>query len=214
MSTAPSTVGLVSPVASWRSVFALAMVSQACLFWWTGSGRWRPNEYPTTFSGLWRNGDFYAGSVSHGGRNSVFVTGEPYAGNDVDFEYESRWSERVDGHFCGFIVHPNGYQPPGFRLYLGWGALSWTCPYWLMTAAWLIAFTKTRGAFRFSLRDALTIMGLTAISLGLIHLQVALVATTLLNLATATLLAWFVLASVTRALLALKPAVAQSPAPE
>jgi hypothetical protein len=82
-----------------------------------------------------------------------------------------------------------------------------------MTAAWLIAFYKTRRAFRFSLRDALTITGLTAISLGMVHLQVALVATTLLNLMTAALLAWFLLGSVIRALLAVEPAVAQSPAP-
>jgi hypothetical protein len=200
MSTAPSHAGLASPVASWRSVFAIAMVSQACLFWRPGFGPWLPDEYPTTFSGLYRNGEFYAGSVSHGGRNSVFVTAERYAGNSVGFEYESSWLERRDGHFCGFVVHPSGFQPPGFRLYLGWGVLSWTCPYWLMTAAWLLAFYRTRGAFRFNLRDALAITGLTAISLGLIHLQVALVATTLLNLATAALLAWFVIRSIARAL--------------
>jgi hypothetical protein len=166
MSTAPSHAGLASPVASWRSVFAIAMVSQACLFWRPGFGPWLPDEYPTTFSGLYRNGEFYAGSVSHG----------------------------------GFVVHPSGFQPPGFRLYLGWGALSWTCPYWLMTVAWLLAFYRTRGALRFNLRDALAITGLTAISLGLIHLQVALVATTLLNLATAALLTWFVARSIARAL--------------
>jgi hypothetical protein len=212
MSTAPSTVGLVSPVASWRSVFALAMVSQACLFWWTGSCRWRPEEYPTTFSGRWVGNSIVAGSVSHAGFNSVFVAPpDTYA---PDFPKDSRWSERVDGHFCGFILPPTGYNPTQFMICIDRNAISWTCPYWLMTAAWLLAFYRTRGAFRFNLRDALAITGLTAISLGLIHLQVALVATTLLNLATAALLAWFVLGSVVRALLALKPAVAQPPAPE
>jgi hypothetical protein len=152
---------------------------------------------PNTVAAIWRNGDAVAGSLSHNGRSSVFVSANYY---DAYSHKTSHWWEGDDGFYCGFTVAPVGYQPQGFRPYIAPEALSWTCPYWLMTAAWLLAFYRTRGAFRFNLRDALAITGLTAISLGLIHLQVALVATTLLNLATAALLAWFVARSIVSAL--------------
>jgi hypothetical protein len=175
----------------------------AGVFWWTSFGSYLGYDFPNCVAARWGGELFAVGSVSQRGRSSVFVVvNDPYGGDPY-------WTERRDGHFCGFPVPPYGMavEPTGFNVHLGPNAVSWTCPYWLMVAAWLTAFFHTRRQWRFTLSDALAGMTAFAVALAAIQLRMALIITTFLNLVTAGLII-YCLISALRKLGATSPSVA------
>jgi hypothetical protein len=164
---------------------SLSLAIMACIFMVTSRHivRLEP-DFPNCISIRLVSGGVSAGFVSIHGLSTAFV-GKSY--NDDD---SSPWSERRDGHFCGFLVPPYGFavEPPGFNIHLSTDAISWTCPYWLMVVVWGAVFFRGRSSLRFSLADLFLLTAVVALVWATIRLEIALPIAILLNLATALLL--------------------------
>ena len=138
-------------------------------------------NFPNCVSARADSSWFAVGALSHEGFSSVFATMEPaylYPGEKV-------WSERSDGHFCGFQVPPTegGRQPAGFNVHIGIGTIGWDCPYLLMIGVWGFAYMKIRPRHLTTI-DLLWMTAVIAVACAVISMRVALLCTVPLNLAT------------------------------
>ncbi|MCA9187473.1 MAG: hypothetical protein R3E01_22490 [Pirellulaceae bacterium] len=105
-----------------------------------------------------------------------------------DYEWrETFWSERHDGHFCGFHFPHVGYpdQPAGFGVRLSSKAIAWDCPYWLMAAVWLVTFLLSYGRRPLTIKHLFVITTAVAVAFALIASHCALLLTLSMNLVTA-----------------------------
>ena len=138
-------------------------------------------NFPNCVSARMDSSWFAVGALSHEGLSSVFVTIQPAylrPGKRV-------WSERSDGHFCGFQVPPTegGRQPSGFNVHIGLGTIGWDCPYLLMMGAWGFVYMKIRPRHLTTI-DLLWMTAVIAIVCAVISTRVALLCTVPLNLVT------------------------------
>ena len=164
---------------------SICLTILSCVFWFTS---WPfvsvGADFPNCISARWVNGGIAVGCLSHQRLSSFFVTRNFEAGSP------NVWSERRDGHFCGFPIPPstNSAAPPqGFNIHLGRDAIAWDCPYLLMAAIWLTVFIRSRPTIRFSLSELLSATTVVAIVGALIHWRMALLCTVPLNLVTAAM---------------------------
>ncbi|BBO36529.1 hypothetical protein PLANPX_6141 [Lacipirellula parvula] len=161
------------------------MAVLSCVFWGASHAKTSfTTDSPNCISAQLVQGRFAVGFVSQRGDSSFFVTTSKYDSS------ESSWSERRDGHFCGFPVPPSGIavEPKGLNVHASSQGLSWTCPYWLMTTIWSISLLRLRRSLQFNLREFLIVMLCLAAAFSLVELRIALPMAIFLNLATAWLL--------------------------
>ncbi|TWT85805.1 hypothetical protein Pla123a_06120 [Posidoniimonas polymericola] len=186
----------------------LSLSGLSCLFWFTSwpwiplmGALWGievvPEDFPNCVSARVQAGPIGVGCLSNQ-RNSTFFVA---AGKDEFIGTcagSAVWSERADGHFCGFSIPPYGFghQPAGFGMALTPETFCWNCPYWLMATAWLAVHAKIAGGLRARSGDLLILTGFVAVALALIQLRIALVMTLLLNLSTLALLALLVVSAI------------------
>lgn len=164
------------------------MAAMSGVFWVTS---WPPallttsdKDFPNCVSARYDFGGFGWGSLSHRRLSCLFVSFE-------EMHYGvTGWSERANGHFCGFSVPPMQVLdgPKGFNLHLGPDALGWNCPYWWMATIWIVFFVATRRRIQFQTVDLLWITGLLAVLFAAIRLRIALIPILWLNISTLVLL--------------------------
>ena len=185
------------------SRFCFYMAGLSCVFWFTswpnipyvtelvGYGP-LPRDFPNCVSARADNSILAVGHLSHNRISSLFITTEELEPGRAD------WSERADGHFCGFNIPPYLYlnQPDGFGVHVSSRTIGWDCPYWLMAALWTLLLLKTRTQLRFRLLDLFLATTLVAAAITLIRLRLALVLTVFLNASTVLLLAYLAYSSI------------------
>lgn len=189
------------------SRFCLWMAGLSLLFWFTS---WPSIPYVTEFDAYYElmedfpncvsarsdNLIFGVGHLSHNRMSSLFLTREWLEPG------KAVWSERSDGHFCGFEIPPYnfGYQPTGFAIRMSSQTFGWDCPYWLMALLWTAMYWKTRMSsrfrFRFRLLDLFIATTVIAVAIALIRMKSALIVTAFLNTATLLLLFCIVISSI------------------
>lgn len=143
-------------------------------------------DSPNCISARCRIGGAVLGALSHAGQSTLFVT------RDVSTFVDPSWSERADGHFCGFSIPPKGYAdnpPDGLTLNASASTLAWTCPYWLICVVWATAWLKSSPSWQVRLIDFFAAMTWFAVLLMLVNCRLGLLAVVPLNLATAIFLA-------------------------
>ena len=124
---------------------SLAMTILSVAYWFISSPFWLPiplpENFPNCISAKWQSGRCSVGALSHHRLSCLFLSGAVQS-----FESSSRWSERLDGHFCGFDIPPTEapHEPPGFILSLNLLTIGWNLPYWVMVAIWSSVYLKTR----------------------------------------------------------------------
>lgn len=150
-------------------------------------------DFPNCVAGRWDTSVFAVGHLSHNRISSLFITVEELQPD------RATWSERADGHYCGFSIPPYLYadRPRGFGIHATSQTLGWDCPYWMMALFWFTIFLKTRGRFQFQLRDLFLAMTVLAVALSLIQLKLVLIGTAILNLATLRMLLYLAIGSLT-----------------
>lgn len=178
---------------------SLCMVAASGVFWIT-SWPLLPlgNDFPNCVSVRWDNGLFAVGCLSHHGLSSTFVTLD-----SAEWLPALIWSERADGHFCGFPISPSREPtnpPNGFNVHVGREAIGWDCPYLLMGFLWLAVFFRSGALTRYRLIDMFAVMSVVSVLATLIRLRLAMLGVIPLNLLTAMLVVfllikavWFVL---------------------
>jgi hypothetical protein len=166
---------------------ALCASAASCVLW---SVSWSlipiSRNLPNCISARWGRGDFCTGFLSFKGTSSFFVADDTF--NQPEFE----WSERDDGHFCGFRVPPSeGYAGASTGLYAHFShdMIAWGFPYWLMTLTWATVFARLTTSFRVSLMDLFLVTTTVAIVTGLCRAELGIFAALPLNLLTAALAA-------------------------
>ncbi len=165
---------------------ALCLVVMSCMYWVTS---WPliplGGDFPNCISARWESGVVAVGFLSHRGLSCFFIAG------DRDGIYPLRWSERPDGHFCGFRVPPaEVYAPPySLSFALGPDTIAWGLPYWLFIAVWGVVFLRGARSMRFQVIDVFAVMTVVAVTVGLMQCRLAILGAVPLNLLTAALLA-------------------------
>jgi hypothetical protein len=142
--------------------------------------------------GKGESGAVAVGFLSHRGLSCFFVTEDQ---NGIE---PARWSERSDGHFCGFRVPPAEIYAPPYSISFAFGpdTIAWGLPYWLMTALWGVVYVRGARLTRFRIADVFAVMTVVAITIGLIQCRIALLGAVPLNLLTAALVATLALRGV------------------
>ena len=183
--------------------FAAAMVLLSAILWFAS----RPPiplgpDFPNCVSGKLETPLFVAGALSINGKNCMFVD-RWY----VDRRGTSVWSERSDGHFCGFAVSPYGRaeEPRGAAIVLDATTVAFHLPYFLITAIWIAVMLKCRNGYQFRITELMLGMTVASCSVWLIRERLALPLVVLLNLATSVLLAVLVVGGVCRLWTAANP---------
>jgi hypothetical protein len=169
-------------VASTFPRIALCLAVLSATFWYTSWPSYLSiPEFPNCISARWNDSAFAIGFVSHDRVSCMFIT--THYLEDGPWT----WSERSDGHFCGFHVpaSPLTSPPRMIGLSLGFEEIAWICPYWLMTALWSVVAWKGRYGLRFGMGDFLAVMTCLAVLFAMIQLHVALLLAAPLNLVTA-----------------------------
>jgi len=191
-----------SPAFSTFARISFCMAVLSCVFWFTS---WPPHpvsiEFPNCVSARLDSQSLAIGCLSHNRSSSLFLTTQ-----NLDPGY-AVWSERPDGHFCGFPIPPREYpgQPSGLNIHLGLDTIGWDCPYWLMIILWSAVFFKSRSRNQYCLRDIFLSVTVLAIVLTLIRLKLALLLVVLLNISTVLLLVLLAISSVVRLIKADNP---------
>lgn len=166
---------------------ALALFLTAAMLWMASRSCFRIDaDSPNCVSARCQFGSAVLGALSHYGQSTLFITKEsPHS-------VEPSWSERRDGHFCGFPIPPKGYPdnpPDGLTLNVSASTFAWTCPYWLICIVWATVWLRSSPNLQVRLIDLFAAMTWIAVLLMLINCRLALLAVVPLNLATAIFLA-------------------------
>lgn len=179
-----------SQLLSCVSRYSLAMAALSSIFWVTS---WPPawlhgqleQDFPNCVAARWSLGEYGLGCVSHKRISCLFMKIE-----EDPCRRRTNWSERADGHFCGFLVPPANdlSNPEGFSLYVSASSLGWNCPYWMMAVIWTALFLKTRTRNQFQTRDMLWATMFFAFVITAIRLRITLLPIVWLNLSTMILL--------------------------
>lgn len=165
---------------------AASMVLLSLVFWCTSAppisfGK----DFPNCVSARWENPVFVTGALSVNGKNCLFVDTRGYREGR-----KPSWTERPDGHFCGFSVPPyeRGVEPRGLTIMATSSGLAVHLPYWLITLLWAGTFAKYFHRWQFRVGDLLLLMtGSAAIALA-IKTRHMLPYVVFINIATALLL--------------------------
>jgi hypothetical protein len=165
---------------------ALGLFFASAMLWMASRSFFRVDEdSPNCISARCRIGGAVLGALSHAGQSTLFVT------RDVSTFVAPSWSERADGHFCGFSIPPKGYAdnpPDGLTLNISASTLAWTCPYWLICVVWATAWLKSSPSMQLRLIDLFAATTWIAVLLMLVNCRLGLLAVVPLNLATAIFL--------------------------
>ncbi|TWT36338.1 hypothetical protein KOR34_12430 [Posidoniimonas corsicana] len=173
----------VPTLAEW----SLGMICLSVAFAITSHGGVLGHGRPNCVSARVVHDGLVAGCLSLNGAGVVFV------GAEVDSGYWSpaaSWTERADGHWCGFAVPPFGglHQPGGINLHVSTRAASWECSYVVTALIWIAVWLMARRGACFGVKQSLVATSVVAVVFAMIGAGVALPLVLLLHLSTATLL--------------------------
>lgn len=165
--------------------FAAAMLLLTGVFWFVSWPVFPMGpEFPNCASGRFATPWFAMGALSINGKNCFFIDRWHRAD-----QLGLIWTERPDGHFCGFPVPPFAdlEEPRGLTITLSTSTLAFHMPYWLITSIWLAVLVKYTERWQFGISELGFTTLIVAICAALVRLECTLPLVVFINLSTVSL---------------------------
>lgn len=161
---------------------AAAMLLLTGVFWFV-SWPWIPmgSEFPNCASGRIATTWFSTGALSINGKN-CFFNDRWHRADELGLV----WTERRDGHFCGFPVPPFAdlEEPRGLSVTLSATTIAFHLPHWLIATIWLAVLVKYTERWQFGMSELGLATLIVAVCAALVRLKCTLPLVVFLNLTT------------------------------